>query len=129
MQFPPRNTPWGPYTFIREVIPGVWRVATVGHGGFWVSPERLREMPELLVKGATGERPFGADDVAAGWFEEDLEAARVAVAFGYSGHAGAFAGGIDAIKRGVEMLRARYPQTVAGLADWFAAHVPGCVSA
>lgn len=62
------STPWGPasaaYTFTRGVI----LYSALSHGGFKVSPTKLAEMPPALrVKG--------------GWYEEDCEWAKVALAF------------------------------------------------
>lgn len=118
MKTPPEQTPWGRYQSVREVIPGVWRVSTAGHGGFWLTPERLAEMPAVLregVHGEPGEMPFNVDDQRAGWFEEDLEAFRVVLTFCVGEHVGAFANGNEAHKRATEYLEREYPKTVAAL--------------
>jgi hypothetical protein len=68
----PRSTPWGRADHIKQVIPGMWWVSTPSHGGFYLSPERLLQMPAWAI--ATP-RWAGLDDGPNGgpWFEEDCE--------------------------------------------------------
>lgn len=130
MKMPPKETPWGQWDSIREVIPGVWRVSTAGHGGYWVAPDRLAKMPAVLVVGpadAPGEKPFSVDDQRAGWFEEDQEAGRVVVAFCVGADAPAFGPkATDMYTRALDGLRRDCPVTVAKLtADgYFNRHAP-----
>ena len=70
----PRHTPWGYADGHKRVAAGVWTVSTPGHGGYWLSTERLLMMPtELRECGTwTGER---------NWFEEDCDWSIVACSF------------------------------------------------
>lgn len=68
---PPTWTPWGRTQAQSQVIPGVWFVSTAGHGGFWLNPQRRRDMPKALLGKRKGRT----------WFEEDCEAALVILAF------------------------------------------------
>ena len=58
------STPWGAPQSQKEITPGVIRVDTAGHGGYWVSDEMLLKMPVdcRTVKTFSGE---------IGWYEED----------------------------------------------------------
>ena len=110
---PPKETPWGPWDHAHEVIPGVWRVQTAGHGGYWLTPDRLAEMPLALREGVHGERPWDLDDARAGWFEEDCEANRVHLMFAATA-ADRFPP--DPTGRIAEWFRREYPHTV-GILD------------
>lgn len=90
---PPKNTPWGASDYEKEVGEGVWEVGTPSHGGYWISAERLAEMPATLRLGRRQ------------WFEEDCEWSRVALAFPLL-----FPGG--AAKHAELTLRSYYPD------DW-----------
>lgn len=60
--------PWGRADHVDTITPGITRAGTAGHAGIKLSPARRKAMPpELAVKG--------------GWYEEDNEWARVALAF------------------------------------------------
>lgn len=66
------NTPWGQSDSSKQIARGIVFYGTPSHGGIHVSPTRLAEMPDYLRNGTwAGE----------GWFEEDEDWARVAVAF------------------------------------------------
>ena len=121
MSMPPKLTPWGQWDFIREIIPGVWRVNTPSHGGYWVSPEKLAQMPPALRDGVPGEMPFDTTDTAAGWFEEDEEANRVVLAFCHGPDAAAFPGGGPTYEKILGWAKTNWPDTVAALkaAGWF----------
>lgn len=69
---PPTSTPWGRANHTDEIAPGIWLIRTPDHGGIWLSAERLAAMPESLRVSTWAGLP---------WFEEDCDAARVAVAF------------------------------------------------
>jgi hypothetical protein len=65
------STPWGVADSATWFADGITLYSTPSHGGFWLSPSRLLEMPaELRVNHYAG----------AQWFEEDCEAALVVVA-------------------------------------------------
>lgn len=117
MQMPPKETPWGPWQQIREIVPGVFRVSTASHGGFWLDDTRRAQMPAVLVEGPPdgAEKPFCVDDTRAGWYEEDLEAFRVVLVFAVGKNAAAFPGGSDLHKLAAEYLDREYPKTVSTL--------------
>lgn len=60
----PRNTPWGRADHVEQIIPGMWFVTTPGHGGVYVAPERLAQMPAYMQS-----TPYSQ----GGWFEEDVD--------------------------------------------------------
>ncbi len=70
----PKHTPWGEPHSIRVVAEGVVRYTTGGHGGYYLSAERVASMPDGL-------RPKELDADRGAWFEEDEEWALVALAF------------------------------------------------
>lgn len=93
-------SPWDRIQHVREVAPGIVSVDTAGHGGYWLSPQRVADMrarvPHLLTPST-----FYPLDSAGQWFEEDCECCRVVLAFpdlfpdgardyarGYAQHAG-----------------------------------------
>ncbi|WP_458683618.1 DUF7007 domain-containing protein [Prescottella equi] len=65
----PARSPWGEVQYGKVLVDGIITVGTAGHGGVRISAERLRQMPAALRLGRRR------------WFEEDCEAALVAVAF------------------------------------------------
>jgi len=69
------QTPWGESDYIEELARGIFHVTTPSHGGFFLSPSRVAEMPDCF-KGAT----FG--DNGPSWYEEDCDAAMVMLVFG-----------------------------------------------
>jgi hypothetical protein len=62
------QTPWGPSQECRSYGAGLIFVSTASHGGFYVFPELLAQMPEY----------FHRND---GWYEEDCEWAMVVISF------------------------------------------------
>jgi hypothetical protein len=70
----PRATPWGQAESIRELAPGVALYATAGHGGIYVAPERLEEIPAEM-RAATFTR-------SPQWYEEDCDWCIPVVALG-----------------------------------------------
>lgn len=62
------STPWGVAQLSRVYAPGIVRHATAGHGGFGIHPEQNALVPA----------PYRND---GGWYEEDIEWAKVAAAF------------------------------------------------
>jgi hypothetical protein len=69
----PAETPWGHPDSVREIAPGIIHYETPSHGGFWLSPERVAEMPPCL----RAFKPFAG----ANWYEEDCDWSIVALAF------------------------------------------------
>ena len=69
----PTHTPWGIADSVTEIAPGIIRYDTPSHGGYWLSPERVAEMPKPLREFTPWAGP--------GWFEEDCDWAVVALAF------------------------------------------------
>jgi len=68
---PRKHTPWGDAQSETDVADGITFYSTAGHGGYHVAMHRLEEM------GPLARAPFAG----AGWFEEDCDWARVALAF------------------------------------------------
>lgn len=74
----PTHTPWGYPDTITEIAPGIVSYSTPSHGGIWLSPERVAEMPPPLQAFV----PFGGPQPRPGrWFEEDCDWSIVALAF------------------------------------------------
>ena len=68
----PKQSPWGAIDHSTELKPGIWSVSTPSHGGFWLAPDRLREL----------RKAFDFTPFAGGpWFEEDQDVAAVIIAF------------------------------------------------
>ena len=64
-KYPPRaggSSPWGEIQDADMIAEGIFSVYTAGHGGIWLSADRLEQMP--------------ADERSTdGWYEEDSEMA------------------------------------------------------
>jgi hypothetical protein len=69
----PVETPWGLSQSSKEIAPGIIHHETASHGGFYLSPARVAQMPKPL----RDFKPFAG----ANWYEEDCDWAIVAVAF------------------------------------------------
>jgi hypothetical protein len=67
------HTPWGAADTVRTIADGIKKVSTPSHGGFFVSPERMVDMPA----GLAAIQPFAGKN----WYEEDEDWAIVALAF------------------------------------------------
>ena len=64
------STPWGAPQMQRNIAEGIIEVSTAGHGGYWLSPERMLEMrPEYRACSFSGNN----------WFEEDCSWCAVAM--------------------------------------------------
>lgn len=62
------DTPWGVSQSVETLVTGMLSVTTAGHGGIFVSAERLADMPQELR--------VGLPAIGGGmWFEEDEAAA------------------------------------------------------
>jgi Domain of unknown function (DUF7007) len=66
------DTPWGPAQDKRPIGEGIVCYSTASHGGYYVPPEKLAEMPAGFADGLWA---------GPGWFEEDQDWALVALAF------------------------------------------------
>lgn len=71
-----RHTPWGFSDHSEEHAPGIIFYGTPSHGGFWLSQDRLLEMPEE-IRTARGAFKLTNSD----WWEEDCDWSLVALAF------------------------------------------------
>ncbi len=69
----PPETPWGPAYSSREIAPGIVLYSTPSHGGYWLSPDRVAEMPKPLREF----KPWAGPN----WYEEDCDWSIVALAF------------------------------------------------
>lgn len=70
---PPNSTPWGEPLSQRTLAPGIIRVTTRGHGGYYLAPAQHCHICELFP---------GHETFAGGpWYEEDRDWAFVALAF------------------------------------------------
>lgn len=68
------DTPWGESQTVETVTDGILNISTAGHGGLWISCERLAEMPDIFK---TPSKFYDGGQ----FFEEDCEWARVALSF------------------------------------------------
>jgi hypothetical protein len=67
------DTPWGVADHIEEIAPGIVSYSTPSHGGYWLSPERIAEMPKPLREFQPWAGP--------GYYEEDCDWSIVCLAF------------------------------------------------
>lgn len=67
------QTPWGVSDWSERIAPGIMRYDTPSHGGYHLSPTRMREVPAVFLTAGYG--------VDKGWFEEDCCWAFVALTF------------------------------------------------
>lgn len=58
------STPWGPIQWYHVITQGVVMLSTAGHGGLWISPEKVKELPDEY-------EPFTR---SKHWAEEDEDA-------------------------------------------------------
>jgi len=56
-----------------RIADGIWSVSTAGHGGLYVSHDRLLQMPAIL----SADTPYSGGS----WFEEDCDWCLVCAAF------------------------------------------------
>lgn len=78
------QSPWGRIDWAKEIAPGIWCVTTPSHGGYWLSSARVAEMPAELSGVRTFVERSGRAEAGGGtgrWYEEDCDAALVALAF------------------------------------------------
>ena len=67
------DSPWGEIQRIQKIDNGIYWIDTPGHGGVWLSPKHIKELPKDY-------KPFTRDSQ---WAEEDIDAAVVLKALGY----------------------------------------------
>jgi uncharacterized protein DUF7007 len=72
------TTPWGISDYSEQIAPGIMRYGTPRHGGIHLSAKRQAEMPTTLLG---SDNAYFARLLQVGWYEEDCEWARVALAF------------------------------------------------
>ena len=73
----PTNTPWGTPDNTVRIADGIYRFDTPSHGGFWLAPHQQDKVPGYMRHPGDS---FGAQR-AAGWYEEDVDWAIVALMF------------------------------------------------
>lgn len=61
------NTPWGRAHSVQRAAKGVWWVSTPHHGGLWLSPQRMNQLPSKIRHRELSYH------VGNQWFEEDCE--------------------------------------------------------
>lgn len=86
----PTYTPWGKPDSMEKIAPGIVRFHTPSHGGYWLSPERVAEMPKPLREF----KPFAGPN----WYEEDADWSIVALAFPHLFPADAFCAALETLK-------------------------------
>ena len=69
-------SPWGKIDEATRCLEGVWFVSTASHGGFWLSEDRISQLPESIK-----ETNFLKSSTGAIWWEEDCDADKVAEFF------------------------------------------------
>jgi hypothetical protein len=69
----PRSTPWGKPDRVKVYAPGIVLYSCPGHGGFWLSADRVAAMPANLGAVKTYAGP--------GWYEEDEDSRLVIASF------------------------------------------------
>lgn len=70
-------TPWGLVDTVTYVADGITFVSTPSHGGFHLSPERLRLVPKEWLAVRRGE----TEATSSPWFEEDCDANMVVLTY------------------------------------------------
>lgn len=73
---PPTQTPWGIWDIAYPVAPGIWGISTASHGGMWLAPERVKQVPSYIL-----DATFNRGQGRLGWFEEDCDVAWVYAVF------------------------------------------------
>lgn len=73
------NTPWGVSDGSERQAPGMTWYTTPSHGALKLAPELVAKIPSSLMPPKDG--PWYQQLCWNGWFEEDCEWARVALAF------------------------------------------------
>lgn len=69
----PTDTPWGAPQTVEEYAPGVVKISTAGHGGFWLDDKAMEKMPSTCRGALWAGR--------SNWFEEDVDWSWVALSY------------------------------------------------
>lgn len=75
---PAPRTPWGTPDSVDLVTEGIWHISCPGHGGLFLSPLRIKVLPQCVRDYAA----YWAKGFGPQWFEEDCAAGLVLLAFG-----------------------------------------------
>ena len=104
------STPWGTADHAEHIARGIVWYTTPSHGGYHISPGRMKEMPDVL-------RRIGMNDGDGGaWFEEDCDWAAVEVTWPEECGASKYLGGPrDALGTALCCLRNWHPAEY----EWF----------
>lgn len=76
----PKSSPWGPVQSAKHLADGIWSVSTSGHGGIWLSNDRVAELHEIMGYNY----PTFCRDYQ--WYEEDCDWTIPVIAFGIESH-------------------------------------------
>ena len=77
----PTHTPWGRVDQATKHGDGLWFVSTPSHGGFWLSNERIRDLPVGMRGTSFVDRSNHGRWEANAWWEEDCDATKIARIF------------------------------------------------
>lgn len=77
---PRNNCPWGRVDHREMVAPGIFLYRSADHGGYWLSPQRMAELPEW-AKDARNFCKANGTGPAGNWFEHDCDYSIVVLAF------------------------------------------------
>jgi len=101
------ETPWGPAETAREIAPGIIHYGTASHGGYYVAPERVAQMPPPL----RDFQPFAGPN----FYEQDCDWSIVALAFPQSFPSDALAAAAETLQHyRPELYREMAKQSRAG---------------
>lgn len=76
----PTSSPWGPVQRAKRLAEGIWSVSTSGHGGIWISNERVQQLHEIMGYNY----PTFCKDYQ--WYEEDCDWTIPVIAFRIESH-------------------------------------------
>ena len=84
----PIDTPWGRVDIATKHRDGLWFLSTTSHGGFWLSDERIRDLPVEMRGTSFVDRSGGLTRdwnnkrwTPNAWWEEDCDAVKIARVF------------------------------------------------
>jgi hypothetical protein len=76
------QTPWGKSQQIEVIADDIKFISTASHGGFWISQERYKQMPEKYRKITPFAHKSGqAHGLKGYWYEEDCDWCLVFLSF------------------------------------------------
>lgn len=67
----PRETPWGRADHGEKIATGIYLVGTMSHGGYWLSGDRMAQLPEWAAK--ANNFVDKAQRIGRNWWEEDCD--------------------------------------------------------